>query len=448
VSQPSRAPLGPLDATLLVMGGVIGVGIFFTPQAVARLVPEPTAFFAAWLLGAVIALGGSMTFAELAATFPRAGGWFVYLREAFGRFPAFLFAWIVLFVISTGACAVVADFCASQVERLAGVTPSHATHLAIGAAVLIGLTLVALTGVKVGALFQDGCMLLKLGAATALVVGGIAFALRGEGVASPTLVPDAPPAPPLVRGFVQAMLPVLFSYGGWQLVTYIAPSVRDAQRTLPRALLIGMAGVTTVYLAVNATYVAVLGMDGLRSLPSFAAETATRALGPAGSTFVVASMALSSLGICAAIVLATPALYVAMSREGLFFEAFGRLHPRTGAPVAAILAQGGVALAYLAWGHAGLLTDAVVFAEWIFHALVGAALLTLRRARPELPRPFRSLAYPLFPLLYTTLAIAVVIGSLLETEWRKTCLGLGVLAVGAAVYRPWLALLGRRVVKD
>jgi APA family basic amino acid/polyamine antiporter len=453
--QPAAArQLSLFDATMLVMGGVIGVGIFFTPGSVAGLLPEPAAFFAVWLLGGLVAIAGAMTFAELAATFPRAGGWFVYLREAFGRFPAFLFAWVVLLVISTGAAAIVADFCAGQVcVLLWGLdgTPAGA-RTAVAAALLVGLTLVSLMGVKHGALLQNLCMLLKLAALAVLAGGALLFAAAGSGaaVAGATAITGAPLAPAAIasppglgRGLVLAMLPVLFSYGGWQLVTYIAPSVRDPQRTLPRAIVLGMAGVVAVYLAMNVAYVKVLGMPTLAAGQDIAARLAQATVGSAAGTLLVAAMAVSAFGITAAIVLASPFLYVAMAQEGLFFRRFGALSPRTGAPVLALLVQGAVALVYLAWGQAGVLVDAVVFAEWIFHALCGAALLMLRRARPELPRPFRSPAWPLFPALYTLIACAVVVGALLQAEPRKTWLGIGVLAAGAVVYRPWRALLAR-----
>ena len=457
--EPAAArQLSLFDATMLVMGGVIGVGIFFTPGSVAALLPGTAAFFAVWLIGGLVAIAGAMTFAELAASLPRAGGWFVYLREAFGRFPAFLFAWVVLFVISTGAAAIVADFCAGQVCVLAwglGGAPEGA-RTAIAAALLVGLTLVSLMGVKHGALLQNLCMLLKLAALAVLAGGALLLTDAGAGAAagatatasgaagtagSAAGAPAAAPA--LGRGLVLAMLPVLFSYGGWQLLTYIAPTVRDPQRTLPRAIVLGVAGVVAVYLAMNAAFVKVLGMPTLAAGQDVAARLAQATLGGAGGTLLVGAMAVSAFGICAAIVLASPFLYVAMAQEGLFFRRFGALSPRTGAPVLALLVQGAVALAYLAWGQAGLLVDAVVFAEWIFHALCGAALLTLRRTRPDLPRPFRSPAWPLFPALYTLIACAVVIGALLQAEPSRTWLGLGVLAAGAAVYRPWRALMER-----
>jgi len=436
--KAAQRELTLFDATMLVMGGIIGVGIFFNPQAVARLVPNESAYFSMWLLGGLVALAGAMTFAELAGTFPRSGGWFVFLREAFGPFPAFLFAWIVLFVVSTGACAVIADFSARQFVTLlwpAGAPPAYAAP-AIGYTILVGITGLALAGVKRTAVFQNICMVLKLSAIATFVLAAFAVA-RATGATQVDAPHDS-----LASGMLQASLPVLFSFGGWQLVTYIAPNVRDPQRTLPRSILLGVSGVVVVYLALNYAFVRVLGMEGLAEIDGFTTEMARRTLGEKGQTVLVAAMAVSSLGVCTAILLATPGIYVAMARSGLFLKSFGREHPSTGAPVLALLVQGTIAISYFSWGEAGLLTDAVVFTEWIFHAQCAAALLYLRKRNPELPRPFVSFAYPLFPVVYLSLAVLVVCGTLARADMSQTLLGLGVLAVGAVVYLPWKRLVG------
>jgi len=440
-SGPKRLNL--FDATMLVMGGIIGVGIFFTPQKVALLVPDTGPYFTMWILGGVAALAGAMTFAELAGTFPRAGGWYVFLREAFGSLPAFLFAWIVLFVISTGATSVVLDFAAGQIGTLvwgAGAIPGWAPKT-ISVTLVVAITGIALAGVKSGALFQNFCMVAKL-----LAIGALAFA--GLALFVPEPVPVAvpvPDAPRIASGMMQAALPVLFSYGGWQLVCYIAPQVENPVRNLPLSILLGVAGVIVVYLAINLAYVRVLGLPTIAERPDFASAMALRVFGSSGGKILVLAMAISSMGIVTALVLATPGLYVAMAEEGLFVRAIGRPHPRTGAPVLALLIQLAMILGYVAWGNAGVLTDAVVFAEWIFHALCGLALLRVRAKLPDLPRPFRSFAYPLFPALYALLATSVVVGSLATTKAVTTGIGLGVLAVGLVVYLPWhrLATRGR-----
>ncbi len=445
---PTRL-LSLFDAVMIVMGGILGVGIFFAPEKAALYAGgDATTFLALWVIGGVLALAGAMTFAELAGPFPRSGGRFVFLREGFGRFPAFLFAWIVLLVVSTGAIASIADFFTGTLLDVLDVPgpgpgePRSLLHLGVGSAVLIALTLVALRGARAGATFQNVCMLLKLSAMFVLAAAGFVLA-------------DGPSAGALDRAqvlgasdatgasFARGMLSVLYTYGGWQLITYIAPAVRDPQRTLPRALLLGVSGVTLVYFLFNLSALRALGMSGVTGLdPSvtgtFGTRFAAAAFGSgAGSTFVGLAMALSALGICAAIILATPGVYVAMAREGLFFRVFGQLGERTSAPWAALWVQLAVALGYFLTATAGELAESVVFAEWIFHALVGLALLRIRATRKDLERPFRSPFYPLFPVAYVGLALWILVSNLLETQWEVISTGLIVLAAGALVYSPW-----------
>ena len=433
-APPRRLSL--FDATMLVMGGIIGVGIFFKPHGVAQLVPEAGPFFGMWVIGAVAAMAGAMTFAELAGSFPQTGGWYVFLREGFGGFAAFLFAWIVLLVVSTGACAGVAEFGAQRIEILLGIEgESLGQRRTIAGALIVAITGLAMTGLKSGAVFQNLCMLAKLLAIGTFVVVGLAF--FGE----PALqaVPAELPETPLVRRMVSATLPVLFTYGGWQLITYIAPHVDQPARNLPRAIVLGVAGVGVVYLLLNAAFVRVLGMGALSSMPDVAAVLAERTLGDRGALALELAMAVSAIGFLVATIITTPGIYVAMAREGLFLEAVGRTHPRTGAPMLALGIQALICVAYL--GLSGdvrnELGDAVVFAEWIFHGLVGLALLRLRRRRPDLPRPYTSPLFPFFPMLYVAIATGVVAGNLVTSPARVTALGLAVLVIGAIAYGPW-----------
>jgi APA family basic amino acid/polyamine antiporter len=234
---------------------------------------------------------------------------------------------------------------------------------------------------------------------------------------------------------------VLFACGGWQMLCYVAPRVRDPQRTLPRAIVVGVLAVIVLYLAINGAYLHVLGIEGIASDRLFASTMARQVLGPTGGEVLRAAMGISALGVCVVTILATPWLYVAMAREGLFFAGVGRLHPNTGAPVNALLLQMTLALGYWFWGRADVLVDSVVFVEWIFHALVAVALLRLRAKHPELPRPFRSPLYPLAPVGYLLIATAVVAGNVVQANMRAIVIGASVLLVGALVYRPWRALV-------
>lgn len=430
-----------LDATLLVMGGIIGVGIFFNARAVAELVPDATWFLALWGVGGIVALFGALTFAELGPSLPEAGGWYVFLRAAFGPFTAFLFACVVLFVISTGAIAVMASICVANLHGIVpGIgAPGSASSMLAGAILIVAVTGVTMLGVKAGATFQNACMVIKIAAIVVLVAAAWAFTSDAVPAAA---VPPMPAS--LLGGAVRALLPVLFACGGWQMLCYVAPRVRDPQRTLPRAIVVGVLAVIVLYLLLNGAYVHVLGIGGIASDAQFASTMARRTLGNTGGAILRGAIGVSALGVCIVTILATPWLYVAMAREGLFFAGIGRLHPKTGAPVNALSLQMLVALAYWFWGRAEVLVDSVVFVEWIFHALVAVALLRLRATRPDLPRPFRSPLYPLAPAGYLVIATAVVAGNLIQANARAVVIGASVLAVGALIYRPWRALVSAR----
>jgi APA family basic amino acid/polyamine antiporter len=473
--------LSLFDATLLVMGGIIGVGIFFTPSTVAARAPDPAAFLVLWAAGCGIAMIGALTFAELGATFPRDGGWYVFLREAWGPFVAFLFAWVVLCVVSTGATAVMMSFFTDVMRDLLRSHPTadalasgavaqaaspigpagSASCVALGAAIIVLMTALTMCGVKIGATFQNVCMIVKLAAIAAMVFAGFALFTSGS---APEVAPPPPPEAGIARGMLAAILPVLFSCGGWQMVCYIAPQVRDPQKTLPRAIVLGVLGVAVTYLSINAAYLRVIGIGGLAADRGFASVMAERTLGGHGATLLRVAMAFSALGVCAVTIIATPWMYVAMAREGLFFARFAKLSAKTGAPMLALAVQCALCLAYWFWGEAGaarlaelpkdspeaqrlvtpdVLTSAVVYIEWVFHALVALALLRLRAKRPELPRPFTSPLYPLSPVLYLLFAIAVVCGNLAQANVRDTAIGLSLLAIGALVYTPWRALVAR-----
>jgi basic amino acid/polyamine antiporter, APA family len=436
--------LSLFDATMMVMGGIIGVGIFFNPERVASQLPSGLPFLGIWALGGLVALCGAFTFAELGATFPQQGGWYVFLREAFGRFPAFLFAWVVLFAISGGSMAVVLGYCVDWIRALfPGVFGESGARL-LGALIIASITAISMLGVKVGARFQNLCMLTKLVAIAALVIG--ALTLAGSST-SASVVPPPPASGSLVAGFAPALLAVFFTYGGWQMVCYVAPQVRDPVKTLPRSITVGVLGVVAVYLIANWAFLHALGMAGIAGQKGFANEIAVRSFGPNGSRVLLAAMVVSAIGIYTVNVITTPWLYVAMAREGLFFRRFAELHPRTGAPMLALWLQATLTLGFLLWGNAGAVADSVVFVEWVFHALVALALLSLRARRSELPRPFRSPLYPLAPLVYLGIALYVLVGNLVQNiqdgKWDRVGIGCAVIAAGALIYLPWRWLVAR-----
>jgi APA family basic amino acid/polyamine antiporter len=450
VTSPERAPkkLSLLDATLLVMGGIIGVGVFFAPHLVAADVRHPLVFLLLWIFGGGIALFAAFTFAELGGTFPSSGGWFVYLREAFGPFPAFLFAWIVLFVVSTGASAGVISFLADQLGAafpglVRGETApdGQLDPRAVSALVILLVTAVALTGVKRTALVQNACMLIKLAAIATFVWIAFVHDAPAAATAVPALAPAAAHSP--LGGALSALRPVFFAYGGWQMAAYIAPQIADAPRNLPRALVLGILGVILVYGLANVSYLRALGVERLAADPGFASHVAAAHLGRIGERGLALGMAISCLGFTIVTLFATPWMYVAMAEEGLFFQRIAHLSPRTGVPTLAFLVQAAVALVYVYASTLKELVDSVLFVEWMFHFLVALALLRLRRARPDLPRPFRSPLYPLAPLAYLVTATVVVVSTLFTAQQKIVVTGLATVAAGALVYRPWRWVVGR-----
>jgi APA family basic amino acid/polyamine antiporter len=434
-----RRELNLFDATMYVMGGIIGVGIFFQPARVAELVPHSGWFLALWALGGLIALAGALTSAELGGSLPRAGGWYVFLHEAWGPFTAFLFAFVVLGVITTGACAVVARICVDNLLALfpALGDPAGLAGKALGAALLGGVTLFAMLGAKTSAWLSNTCMVLKLAAIGVLVAGAFVVA------APAPVTPAAPPRPVELGGLGAALLPVFFTCGGWQQLCYLAGEVREPQRTVPRAITLGVVLVIVVYVLTNLAYVRTLGIEGLAGNAGFARDAATAILGAQGGRVLTAAMAVSALGITVVLIVTTPWMFVAMAREGLFFKRFAGVHPRTGAPVAALAALGAMCLFWWFQGDAGDLTNAAVYAEWIFHGLIALGLLRLRRARKDLPRPFKSPLFPLAPLAYLAIAIVVVAGNLANPSAPATQTSLVVLGLGAALYLPWRWIVGR-----
>ncbi|HXG45478.1 MAG TPA: amino acid permease [Gemmatimonadales bacterium] len=442
-SPPAYArSLGLFSGTMAVVGGIVGSGIFVNPQIVAQRVGTAGLTLGAWVAGGAVALAGAFCFGELAWRRPRAGGGYVYIREAFGPLPAFLYGWALLLVIATGAIAAVAFTFASYAASLAGLREGWITPTAAGSIAL--LTLVNYAGVKPGAFIQNAFTVLKLGALATLIVAGLAATGRPE---------PAPPAPagdaPLA--FAAALVPVLFAYGGWQQTNFIAEEIVDPARTLPRALVLGVLIVVAVYLLANLTYLRALGPAGLAASRAPAADAMRLALGEAGAKLIAAGIAASSFGFLGLVILVSPRVYQAMAADGLFLPALARLHPRYRTPGAALLVQGGLAIGLLLSGTYGQLLDYVVFCDWIFFGMAVLALFVLRRrdragGEPEPPAGIRVPGYPLTPALFVAAAGYVVAGSI-SSNPGNALLGTGILAAGVPVFWYWKrrAVQGDRV---
>src|SRR3989441_1469687 len=426
---------------MAVIGGIIGGGIFRTPAAVAERVGSPQLALAAWVLGGAIGLIGAFCFGELGQRRPRAGGGYVYLRETWGALPAFLYGWALLLVVATGAIAAVAVTFANYALALAGLSARLTVPVAIGAiALLSGITYL---GVNPAAVTQNVFTILKLAALAALIVAALST------VTSAALYRPLPPvtAPGGVVGVVvavgAALVPILFTYGGWQQTNFIAEEIIEPEKNLPRALVVGVAVVVVVYLLANVAYLRVLGLPGLARSTAPAADVMRALLGPAGGTLIAAGIAVSTFGFLNLVILVTPRVLQAMAADGAFLAPLATLHPVHQTPALAILVQAGWAIVLTLSGTFAQLVDYVAFGDWIFFGLTVAGLF-IYRARDQAagaappPGAFRVPGYPWTPGLFVLAALYVVASSILANP-RNALIGAGLLALGVPVY-----LLGAR----
>ncbi len=421
--------LGLFSATMAVIGGIIGSGVFLGPQVVAARVGTPGLTLVAWVLGGFIALAGAFCFGELGARRPRAGGGYVYLRDAFGPFLAFLYGWALLLVIATGATAAVAVTFASYALAFADLSPRATLPLAVGAIAFVSA--VNYVGVKPAAVTQNVFTVLKLGAVAALIVVGLL------GTAS-TAFHRPPPAGGggvnLVTALGAALVPVLFAYGGWQQTNFIAEELIAPERDLPRALLWGVVGVVVVYLLANLAYLRVLGAAGLAASAAPAADVMQQVLGPAGRRLISAGIAVSTFGFLNLVILVTPRVFQAMAADGVFLERLARLHPTYRTPTAAIVFMGVWSSILALSGTYGQLLDYVVFGDWIFFGLTVASLFIYRGRDATPGAGFRVPAYPFTPAVFVAAAAYVVASSIIANP-RNALIGTVLLTLGLPVYR-------------
>ena len=436
------ARLSLFSGTMLVVGGIIGSGIFLSPSVVAQRVGTAPLTLAAWGIGAVVAIIGGFVYAELGARRPQAGGTYVYLREAFGTLPAFLYGWALFLIMATGAIAAVAMTGASYLATLLGMAPEHARAIAI--TLIVILTLLNVLGVNIGATTGNVLTVLKLSAIAILVVAALlmapAHALPVATAVTPLVPPPGGTATVVAMG--AALVPVLFSFGGWQQTNAVAEELRDPARTLPRALILGVLIVAATYLLVNLAYLRALGVDGLAASSAPAADTMFVYLGPAGRTLITCGIVASTIGFLGMVILMSARVYQAMAADGLFFESMAALHPTTRTPVVALVAQGAVALALLLTGTYGQLLDYVVFADWIFFGATAATLFVLRKRDAQRHGGESSLTkapgHPFTTLIFIAAAMYVVVGSIISNP-GNAARGAALLVLGVPVYLYWNA---------
>lgn len=421
------ARIGLFEATLVVMGGIVGSGIFVNPSVVAQHVHSAPLILGAWVVGGVVALVGAFIYAELSERMPAVGGQYAYLREAFHPLVAFLCGWALLLVINAGGVAAVAVTFARYALELTG-APIGETALAI--VTIVGLAAINCLGVRSGSLVQGVLMVLKVGALAALIVLGWLFHRPP---------PSAMAAPPDgLLAFGGAMVPVLFAYGGWQTTCFIASEVRDPRRTMPRALVAGVVTVIVLYVGVSWVCLAGLGPAGLAATETPASALMRRTLGQRGATFIALGIAVSTLGFLSQSLLTMPRVYFAMATDGLFFRSVARVSRRTHAPVVAILVLAATSTAVALSGRYDQILGYVVFADWVFFGLSAASLFVLRRRR--IGGDLDAIRFPVPGHPWTTgafvLVSALVVLSTVRAYPTNTAIGLAVLLAGLPAY--WL----------
>ena len=443
---------------MVVVGGIIGAGIFINPYIVAQRLDSPGWVLGAWVLGGLVAMAGALTFAELGVVHPKAGGHYAYLREAFHPLMGFLYGWALLFMIETGAIAAVSITFAEYTLRLLGREGVNALPLAVAAIVLVGginalgikpgsRVLNVLVVLKVLALALligfglvipaglDGGGVLGAGGAVSQAVGGALQVNQGEGGVRLA-----------VFAMGAALVPVMFSFGGWQNVNYVAEEIKDPRRNLPRSLILGTAVVVLVYVLVNWVYLRTLGHAGLAGTLTPAADAARVTMGPMGDRFLALTISVSTFGFLNLTMLAPTRVYYAMARDGVFLSSVSRLHPRFRSPTRAIFLQTGLALILVFWKDYAQLVDYVVFADWIFFGLAGASLFVFRKRMPLESRPegtFKTPGYPIIPGLFTAVAIYIVVSSV-WTDPGGSVFGILLLATGIPAFLFWNSRYGSR----
>jgi basic amino acid/polyamine antiporter, APA family len=422
--------LGVFDATMLVMGGIVGSGIFMNPYVVARQVHTPFLILGAWVLGGLIALAGAFIYAELAALRPEVGGQYAYLRDAFHPAAAFVYGWGLLLVTQSGGMAAVAVTFSRYVAELTRLGVGEST---IAVVMLAVLTAINCLGVRAGATVQNALMVTKIVAVLGLVVVGFAF-VRPAAAGSPPLL-DRPPSFALASAVGAALIPVLFAYGGWQTASFVAAELRRPERDLPRGLLLGVAGVIVLYLTVNAVCVRALGADGLAATSTPASAVMRLALGERGANLIAAAITVSTLGFLSQGILTAPRVYYAMAEDGVFFRAVGFLHPRTLVPVVAIALQGLVAAVIAVSGRYEQILNYVVSVDFIFFGATGASLFVFRR-RQGPAASFRTPGHPATTIFFVAACFLVVMNTVYRYP-ANSAIGLVILLAGVPIFFMW-----------
>lgn len=419
--------LGVLDATAIVVGIVIGSGIFVLPNVIARNVPSYAGIVAAWVIGGVLSFFGALAYAELGAMLPATGGQYVFLREAYGPLCAFVCGWTFMLAVISGGSAWLAVTFSIYAGYFVRLTPLGAKAIAV--ALIAALSAVNYVGVKEAAWVQRTFTCLKV-AALVILVGAAFFSGHTATGGEPA---------PVRTGFAHfgvAMAACLMAYNGWSYVSFVAGEVRDPQRNLLRSLVIGMAVVTVLYVSANLAYLKIMTIPEIAATERVGADVATRTMGSAGGTFVSLAVLLSIIGAINGCILTGARIPFALARDGLFFARFGEAHPRFQTPGLAIVCAGiWTAILVISGSYETLYTYSIL-AAWVFYTMSVAAVMVLRHKLPDAARPYRMWAYPWTLWLFVTVSVWFMADAMV-TQPRPSAMALVIIAAGALAYRMW-----------
>jgi amino acid transporter len=442
--------LGLWSAVAVVIGSTIGSGIFRTPAAVVARVDDMPLLLLAWVLGGVVALCGALTYAELAAMFPRSGGIYVFIREGFGPLPAFLFGWAELLIIRPGAYGAISITSSAYTLQLLGLDPAAAVaglpvraEQLLGAGYILIVAVVNYFGIHRGAILQNVSTAFKVGALALLVVLGFALA-GGQGLSPGAML--AQRAPVGLSPFLLAMVAILWAYDGFADLPFVGGEVTDPQRNLPRAMFIGTGAVVALYLAANLVYLHLIPIQQMKGADLVAADVARMLLGSAGVIAVSAAVAVSTFGTLNGSMMTAPRIFFAMAEDGVFPRAISRVDPRTGAPTGAIVLAGCLGAVFVLVRKFTELADQFIIGIWPFYALAVAAVFVVRRRRGVADLQYRTWGYPVVPALFLVGAL-LLLGNYLVSEPKLFWLDIGVIVSGIPVFVAWRArqrALGRR----
>lgn len=423
------------DVALLVVGSVIGSGIFLVPGGVLTQSGGSVGLaMLAWLFGGVLSLLGALTYGELGAMQPQAGGLYLYIRDAFGPLLAFLYGWVIFFCICAGTIATLAVASATYLQAFIPMDETGRKITSVAIVVLIALLNIRGTRISVTAL--------NIG--TALKVGALAFIiaslpLLGRGWSQVGSLWPADFNVSMLSGVGLAMISVLWAYEGWSYVTFVAGEVKEPQKNLPSGLFIGTIALIVIYVLANIAYIAALGPEGVGKSNRVAAESMNAVFGPTAATLIAIPIIISMISAAHSVLLTMPRVYFAMARDGVFFQKLGEVHPKYGTPAFAVAAGAAVAAVYSLVGTFQQLLGYVVFVAWIFYGIAAGCVIVFRKTRADWPRPFKVPGYPLTPIIFILSAAAIVGNTIVQQPWKQTAIAFGIMGAGVPAFLLWNA---------